>query len=194
VKSLRLIPNLTVLRPADANETAEAWRFALNSTQSPVALALTRQKLPVLDPAKAKGLAKGAYILEEASALPELILIATGSEVHLAVEARLRLEADGIPTRVVSMPSWELFSAQPQAYRDTVLPPRVRARVSIEAGVTQGWQRWTGFDGACLGIDHFGASAPADVLFEQFGLTVAKVVEAAQQIHSSLMQGSLLTR
>jgi transketolase len=192
VMSLRLIPNLTVLRPADANETAEAWRLAMTSTEGPVVLALTRQKLPVLDPAKTRGLVKGAYILEEASAPPELILMATGSEVHLAVEARIQLEADGIPTRVVSMPSWERFAVQPQTYRDAVLPPGLRARVSIEAGVTLGWERWTGFDGACIGIDHFGASAPAETLFERFGLTVAKVVEAAQRIHSNLPQGTIL--
>jgi len=182
VMSLRMIPNMTVLRPADANETAEAWRYATKKTDGPVGLALTRQKLPVLDAAKAKGLAQGAYILEEASAVPKLLLLATGSEVHLAVEARKRLEADGIPTRVVSMPSWELFTAQPQAYRDEVLPPAVKARVSIEAGVTFGWQRWVGSEGVCLGIDHFGASAPAEILFEQFGLTVDKVVEVAKQM------------
>jgi transketolase len=182
VMSLRLIPGMTMLRPADANETAEAWRLAMKKTDGPVGLALTRQKLPVLDAAKTKGLAKGAYVLEEASAAPKLLLLATGSEVHLAVEARKKLEAEGLPTRVVSMPSWELFAAQPQSYRDDVLPPAVQARVSIEAGVTLGWQRWTGCKGACLGIDHFGASAPAEILFEQFGLTVEKVVETAKQV------------
>jgi transketolase len=111
-----------------------------------------------------------------------MILLATGSEVHLAVEARKRLEAEGIPTRVVSMPSWELFAAQPQAYREEVLPAAVKARVSIEAGVTLGWQRWVGQEGACLGIDHFGASAPAETLFEKFGLTVEKLVETAKQV------------
>ncbi len=182
VMSLRLIPNMTVLRPADANETAEAWRFAMQKTDGPVGLALTRQKLPVLDAAKAKGLARGAYILEEASAAPKLLLLGTGSEVHLAVEARKRLEAEGIPTRVVSMPSWEIFAAQPQAYRDQVLPPAVKARVSIEAGVTLGWQRWVGSEGVCIGIDHFGASAPAEILFEKFGLTAERVVETAKRL------------
>lgn len=171
---------MTVLRPADANETAEAWRVAMGKTDGPVGLALTRQKLPVLDAAKAKGLAKGAYVLEDGGSTPRVILIGTGSEVHLAVEARKRLEAEGVPTRVVSMPSWELFAAQPKAYRDEVLPPSVGARVSIEAGVTTGWERWTGSAGTCLGLDHFGASAPAEVLFEKFGLTVEKVVAAAK--------------
>ena len=182
VMSLRMIPGMTVLRPADANETAEAWRLAMKKTDGPVGLALTRQKLPVLDAAKAKGLAKGAYVLEEASAAPKAILMASGSEVHLAVEARKALEAAGIPTRVVSMPSWELFAAQPQAYRDEVLPPAVQARVSVEAGVTFGWQRWLGPKGIALGIDHFGASAPAEVLFEKFGLTAARVAEAAKSL------------
>jgi transketolase len=182
VMSLRMIPGMTVLRPADANETAEAWRYTIKKTDGPVGLALTRQKLPVLDAAKAKGLAKGAYVLEEASAAPRLILMASGSEVHLAVEARKELEAQGVPTRVVSMPSWEVFAAQPQAYRDDVLPPAVEARVSIEAGVTQGWQRWTGTKGIALGLDHFGASAPAEVLFEKFGLTVDRVVASARAL------------
>ena len=182
VMSLRTIPNMTLVRPADANETAEAWRFAMQKTDGPVGLALTRQKLPVLDATKAKGLAKGAYILEEASSVPKLILLATGSEVHLAVAAWKRLEADGIPTRVVSMPSWEIFAAQPQAYRDEVILPTVRARVSIEAGVTLGWQRWVGLEGASIGIDHFGASAPAEIIFEKFGLTVEKVVETAKRL------------
>ena len=182
VMSLRMIPNMTVLRPADANETAEAWRYAMKKTDGPVGLALTRQKLPVLDAAKTKGLAQGAYILEEASAAPKLLLLATGSEVHLAVAARQRLEAEGIPTRVVSMPSWEIFATQPQAYRDEVLPPTVTARVSVEAGVTLGWQRWVGFEGISIGLDHFGASAPAEVLFEAFGFTVEKVTEAAKRL------------
>jgi len=180
IMSLRLIPGLTVLRPADANETAQAWGLALASQKSPVALALTRQKLPVLDAEKAKGTAKGAYILEEASATPRLLLLASGSEVHLAIAAKAQLEAAGIPTRVVSMPCWELFSQQSQAYRDEVLPPAVRARVSIEAGVTLGWERWVGSEGASIGLDHFGASAPAEILFEQFGFTVENVVKTAK--------------
>ncbi len=177
---MRMIPGMTMIRPADANETAEAWRIAMRKTDGPVGLALTRQKLPVLDAAKAKGAAKGAYVVEEASTAPRLILLATGSEVHLAVEARKKLEADGIPTRVVSMPSWELFAAQPASYQQEVLPPSIRARVSIEAGITSGWQRWVGSEGRTIGIDHFGASAPAEILFEKFGLNVENVVSAAK--------------
>ena len=179
--SLRMVPNMTMIRPADANETVEAWRLAMKHTTGPVGLALTRQKLPVLDPAKAKGAAFGAYILEEGSSAPKLILIATGSEVHLALAARTALEAEGIPTRVVSMPCWEIFQAQSAAYRAEVLPPAVKARVSIEAGVTFGWERWVGEAGASVGLDHFGASAPAETLFEQFGFTVANVVATAKR-------------
>ena len=178
--SLRMIPNMTVIRPADANETVEAWRLAMQHTTGPVGLALTRQKLPVLDPAKTRGAAKGAYILEEASQAPRLILMATGSEVHLALAARAALEGEGIPTRVVSMPCWEIFQAQPAEYREAVLPAAVKARVSIEAGVTFGWQRWVGDGGASIGLDHFGASAPAETLFEKFGFTVANVVATAK--------------
>ena len=179
--SLRMVPNMTMIRPADANETVEAWRLAMKHTTGPVGLALTRQKLPVLDPAKAKGAARGAYILEEGSSAPKLILIATGSEVHLALAARTALEAEGIPTRVVSMPCWEIFQAQPAPYRAEVLPPALKARVSIEAGVTFGWERWVGDAGASIGLDHFGASAPAETLFEQFGFTVANVVATARR-------------
>lgn len=176
VMTLRMIPGMTMIRPADANETVAAWKAAMTA-RGPVGLALTRQKLPVLDAAKAAQAFKGAYILEEASAAPKLILIGSGSEVHLAVEARKVLEAEGIPTRVVSMPSWELFEAQPKAYREEVLPPAIQARVSVEAGITTGWQRYAR---TCIGLDHFGASAPAEVLFEKFGLTVEKVVAAAK--------------
>jgi transketolase len=181
--SLRMVPNFTVIRPADANETVEAWRMAMCHKTGPVGLALTRQKLPVLDPEKAKGAARGAYVLEEAGAgIPKLILIGTGSEVHLALAARAALEAEGIPTRVVSMPCWEVFKAQPAGYREEVLPAAVKARVSIEAGVTFGWERWVGDGGASVGLDHFGASAPAETLFEQFGFTVANVVATAKGI------------
>jgi len=178
--SLRMIPNMTMIRPADANETVEAWRLAMKHATGPVGLVLTRQKLPVLDPAKARGAAQGAYVLEEASAAPRLILIGTGSEVHLALAARAVLEGEGIPTRVVSMPCWEIFQAQPAGYREAVLPAAVTARVSIEAGVTFGWERWVGAAGASIGLDHFGASAPAEILFEQFGFTVANVVATAK--------------
>jgi transketolase len=180
--SLRMVPNLTLIRPADANETVEAWRMAMRHKTGPVGLVLTRQKLPVLDPEKAQGAARGAYVLEEASSAPRLILIGTGSEVHLALAARAALEAEGIPTRVVSMPCWEVFKAQPAEYREEVLPAAVKARVSIEAGVTFGWERWVGDGGASVGLDHFGASAPAETLFEQFGFTVANVVATAKGI------------
>jgi transketolase len=182
IMSLRMIPNMTMIRPADANETVEAWRSAVNRTKGPVGLALTRQKLPVLDPEVAKGAALGAYVLCEASSAPKLLLLATGSEVHLAVAARTVLEAEGIPTRVVSMPCWELFNEQSASYRDQVLPPAVKARVSIEAGVTFGWEKWVGDGGASIGLDHFGASAPAEILFEQFGLNVDNVVKTAKRV------------
>ena len=178
--SLRMIPNMTMIRPADGNETVEAWRLAMKHTTGPVGLALTRQKLPCLDPAKTKGVAQGAYILEEASAPVRVLLLATGSEVHLALAARTVLEGEGIPTRVVSMPSWEIFQAQSAEYRQQVIPASVTARVSIEAGVTFGWQRWLGDGGAAIGLDHFGASGPAETLFEQFGFTVENVVKTAK--------------
>jgi transketolase len=180
--SLRMVPNMTVIRPADANETVQAWRMAMKHTTGPVGLVLTRQKLPVLDPAKAEGAVRGAYILEEASRAPQLILLASGSEVHLALAARAVLEGEGIATRVVSMPCWEVFQAQPEAYRQEVLPAAVKARVSIEAGVSFGWERYVGAAGASIGLDHFGASAPAETLFEQFGFTVANVVATARRV------------
>jgi transketolase len=180
--SLRLIPNMTMIRPADANETVEAWRLAMQRATGPVGLALTRQKLPALDPAKTKGAARGAYVLEEASGPAKLLIMATGSEVHLALAARAALEAEGVPTRVVSMPSWEIFQEQGEAYRREVLPPGLKARVSIEAGVTTGWQRWLGDGGVAIGLDHFGASAPAEILFEQFGFNVENVVKTAKSL------------
>ncbi len=184
--SLRAIPNLTVIRPADATETVVAWKIALEHREGPVALALSRQKLPIIDRdvyAAADGLARGAYVLADASfGHVDLILIATGSEVHLALEARAVLEQQGIGTRVVSMPSWELFEAQPQEYREAVLPPHITARLAIEAGVAQGWCRYVGSQGDVLGIERFGASAPYKVLFKEFGFTVEKVVEQARAI------------
>jgi transketolase len=180
--SLRMIPNMTVIRPADGNETVEAWRMAMKCVTGPVGLALTRQKLPVLDPAKTKGAARGAYVLEEATGAAKVLLLASGSEVHLAVEARKALEAEGIPTRVVSMPCWEVFKAQSADYREAVLPSAVKARVSVEAGVTFGWERWLGEGGAAIGLDHFGASAPAETLFERFGFTVENVVATAKRL------------
>ena len=177
--SLRAIPGLVVLRPAEATETAEAWRIALER-HGPTALALSRQRLPVFDRsalAPAEGVRRGAYVLlEAAGGPPEAILMATGSEVHVALAAQSQLQADGVRTRVVSMPSWELFDQQPQSYRDLVLPPGVRARVAVEAGVTLGWSRYVGDNGDVVGIDHFGASAPAEVLQKEFGFTPESVV------------------
>ncbi len=184
--ALRAIPNLTVIRPCDANETAEAWRMALKRKDGPVALALTRQNVPTLDReiyAPAESLSHGAYVLKEAGdSGPEAILIASGSEVTIALEAAEKLEEDGVKTRVVSMPSWELFEQQPADYRERVFPDGVKARVAIEAGISQGWHRYVGQAGEVVGIDHFGASAPFNVLYEQFGLTPDCVVETAKRI------------
>ena len=181
--SLRAMPNLTVIRPADANETAVAWRVALEHRGGPVALALTRQKLPVLDRtilASADLLRRGAYVLTDASnGQPDIILIATGSEVQLALEARQRLAARGIGARVLSMPSWELFEQQPDSYRDEVLPPSVTARLAIEAASPHGWHRYVGPMGAVIGMTRYGASAPYQVLMEQFGFTADNVTSRA---------------
>ncbi len=182
--TLRAIPNLVDLRPGDPAETAVAWKVAMERADGPAFLSLTRQGIPCLErtrPDGAEGLRRGGYILQEASGgTPELILLASGSELHAAVEARTVLEGDGTPTRVVSMPSWRLFMDQDQAYLDTVLPPQVTARVSIEAGITLGWDRWLGLRGVAVGLDRFGASAPWATLFENFGLTSDRVVEAGR--------------
>jgi transketolase len=182
--SLRAVPGLDMVRPADANETAVVWRTVLEHTDRPAGIALSRQALPVLDPAKVVDADKGGYILEDASAgLPKVILIATGSEVSLALTARERLETEGFPTRVVSMPCQEWFFAQDRSYQQHVLPPAVKARVSVEAAVPMGWRDLVGEAGEIIGIDHFGASAAASVVFEQFGFTPDRVVAAA---HASL--------
>ena len=154
--SLREIPGLVVSRPADATETVEAWRAAVIRQDGPTAIAFTRQNLPVLDRSKlssASGVLNGGYTLWESNDSPEVVLIATGSEVHIALEAGQALENDGISSRVVSMPSWEIFDDQPQEYRDQVLPPSLRARVSVEAGTTKGWERYVGLDGASVAMD-----------------------------------------
>lgn len=181
--ALRAIPNLTVIRPCDANETVEAWKIAVGSTDGPVALALTRQGLPVLDRntfAPATNLSKGGYTLMDAQdGRADVILIGTGSEVHLAIDAAKQLEEKGLGVRVVSMPSWELFEKQPEAYRLEVLPPEIKARVAVEAGVPQGWHRYVGTEGEVVGLNHFGASAPAKILYEKFGITADRVVERA---------------
>ena len=184
--SLRSIPGLTVLRPADANETAAAWRVALERREGPTALSLTRQKLPILEETvegAAEGVARGGYVLAEAEGgEPQIILIATGSEVQLAIGARARLAEEGIRARVVSLPSWELFAEQDSAYRDRVLPSELTARVTIEAGVSLGWERFAGAAGTIIGIDRFGASAPAGELAEPYGMTVDNVIEKARAL------------
>jgi len=181
IMSLRLIPGLTVIRPADATETIAAWIAAIKKSNGPTALILSRQKLPVLEAKKTANAHRGGYILEEASQMataPRVILVATGSEVHIALKAHGALEAQGIPTRVVSLPSWEIFEEQDVAYRQTVFPPNIPV-VSIEAGITLGWQRYAN---ASIGIDQFGSSAPADVLFEKFGITADHLVNAADRL------------
>jgi transketolase len=186
--NLRAVPNLTVIRPADANETAVAWRVAIEHRDAPVTLVFTRQAVPTLDRTRmgaADGLRRGAYVLDDGGAEPAVILIASGSEVHLIVDAAERLRETGLAVRCVSMPSWELFDAQPAEYRDSVLPPTVRARLAVEAGATQGWSKYVGDSGDILGIDHFGASAPGDVNMQKFGFTVEEVCRRAQAVLSS---------
>lgn len=189
--AMRAIPNLAVIRPCDAHEVREAWRAALKRADAPTAFALSRQKVALIDRKKfadARGLHKGAYILAEAATksgkptAPKIILIATGSEVGLALEARDQLNAHGTPTRVVSMPCWEFFDAQTQKYRDEVLPPRVTARLAIEAGVAQGWHKYVGDRGSTLTVDKFGASAPAEDVFRDYGLTVENVIKIAKTL------------
>jgi transketolase len=176
-----------VIRPADANETALAWKVALERAEGPVALLLTRQDLPVLDPsevADASGLERGAYVLWESAngRTPDLVLLATGSEVWISLDAAKALAAEGLAVRVVSMPCWELFAAQPAAYRDEVLPPDVDTRLSVEAGVAQGWERWVGSAGDSLSIEHFGASAPGATVLAEFGYTPDNIVMRARAL------------
>ena len=195
--ALRAIPNLWFVRPGDANEAAAAWALAIERRDGPVALALTRQKLPVLagtaERARA-GLVRGGYVLREASGgSPQLITIGTGSELQLAVAAADALEGEGIPTRVVSLPCWERFEAQDQAYRDSVLPPDVRKRMSVEIGVSLGWERWVGDEGAIVGLDHYGASAPAGTIFEKFGFTAERVTDVARRVVREGLHGRIPT-
>ncbi len=184
--ALRAIPNLITLRPADANEVREAWRIAIENRQRPTALVLTRQNLPTLDRtvyAPAEGVRRGAYVLADlGQGRPQLLLMASGSEVSLIVEAGKRLAERGLAVRLVSFPSWELFAEQEAAYQEAVLPPDLRRRVAVEAGVTQGWQRWVGPEGRIVGLDRFGASAPAAVIFEQLGFSVAHVEAVALEL------------
>ena len=182
---LRTVPGLVTIRPADATETVEAWKVALERRQGPTALVLSRQKLPVLDRtalAPASGTERGGYILWQAAGEPAVIIIGTGSEVHIALEAARLLEDRGVRARLVSMPSWELFEAQPPAYRNQVLPPDLRRRVSIEAGVTLGWERYVGSEGITIGVSRFGASAPGKTVYEKFGLTAQHVVDAVLKL------------
>ena len=180
--SLRAMPNLHVVRPADANEAAEAWRWAIERKEGPVALVLTRQGLPVLN-ADVSGLARGAYVLDDPkSGSLQAILLASGSEVSLAMEARKLLDGEGIRCRIVSMPCWELFEEQSEDYRESVLPPSVTARVAVEAGATLGWHRWVGDKGAIVGLDRFGASAPASVNWEKLGFTPERLVEEVKKL------------
>ncbi|MGC9335873.1 MAG: transketolase-like TK C-terminal-containing protein, partial [Anaerolineae bacterium] len=182
----RAIPNLVTLRPADANEVREAWKIAIENRQRPTALVLTRQNLPTLDRsayAPADGVRRGAYVLADlGEGAPQVILMASGSEVGLIVGAGQRLAEQGVAVRLVSFPSWELFVEQDAAYQDAVLPPGVTARVAVEAGVSQGWHRWVGTRGRVLGIDRYGASAPAATVFEKLGFTVENVVKTAKEL------------
>jgi transketolase len=184
--ALRAMPNLTVIRPGDATETAQAWRVAVAHPSGPVALVLTRQNVPVLDRTKlapAEGSLRGAYVLWESSdATPEVILIGTGSELSVALEAGQKLGAEGRAVRVVSMPSWELFDRQPAEYRESVLPAAVKARVAVEAGVKLGWEHYVGLEGGVVGLTGFGASAPGPVCMEKFGITAEHAVEVAKSL------------
>jgi transketolase len=184
---MRLIPNLTVIRPADPDETIEAWRIAASSRSRPTALALTRQVVPPLstvggDNVAAGNVSKGAYILRDRTGDPEILLIGTGSEVQLALSAAMILEQEAWKVRVVSMPSWELFADQSKEYQESVIPPLVRARVSVEAGTPLGWERHIGLDGEIIGLDRFGASAPGSTLMKNLGFTAENVAEASRRV------------
>jgi transketolase len=189
VASLRAIPHLIVIRPGDANESAVAWKVAIESHKKPIALILTRQNVPTLDRslyASAEGLRKGAYVLADPQGeKPKIILIATGSEVQLIVAAQKKLAEQKIFARIVSMPSWELFEMQSQEYKHSVFPPEIKARISVEAGVEQGWERYVGDRGVSIGIDHFGASAPGDIVMKEYGFTVENVVKKAVDLMSA---------
>jgi transketolase len=191
---LRAVPSLVTVRPADATETAEAWRIAMERADGPTALILSRQSLPVLDRAvlaPASGVRRGGYVLWEGGGPPEAILIGTGSEVHIALDAGRLLKARGINARVLSMPSWELFEAQPSDYRDSVLPPDITVRVSVEAASPLGWERYVGLRGKAIGIPRFGASAPGAVIYQKLGLTAERVAEAAMQLLRRTREGEV---
>jgi transketolase len=182
--ALRAIPHLFLIRPADSAEVSEAWRIAILRRTGPTALALTRQKVPVIDRkkyGKAEGARRGGYVLADADQ-PRLILIGTGSEVGLVLEAHEKLQAENIPTRVVSLPCWELFEQQSQEYRDEVLPPAITARLAVEAGVQQGWERYVGSNGDVICLDRFGASAPGEVVLRELGFNVDNVLKRARAL------------
>jgi transketolase len=190
---LRCIPGLTVIRPSDATETKEAWRYAIKTTDRPVALILSRQNLPVIDRKKfgsAEGLSKGAYIVADTDGTPDVIIIATGSEVHISLKAKDMLLEKGIRARVVSMPSMELFNENPQDYRDKVVPPAVKNRVIVEAGISMGWEKFAGERGVIIGIDTFGASAPGGTVMKKFGFTAENIVEKAMGLIGKLIVSS----
>jgi transketolase len=185
IMNLRQVPNMTLLRPADANETLEAWRIAVTNTTGPTTLVFSRQNLPVLDRsvcAPASGTRQGGYILWESSPEPELILIATGSEVAMTLDAAKKLAEEGIRVRVVSLPSWDIFDRQPDGYREQVLPPKITARLAVEAGIKLGWEHYVGLSGKIIGMDTFGASAPGPVLYEKFGFTSANIAAEAKKL------------
>lgn len=185
--ALRAIPNLTVIRPADANETVEAWKYAINHKGGPVALILTRQKLDVIDQTKyatAAGLQRGAYVIKNSKGKPDLLIIATGSEVSLSIKAAEKLEAEGKSVRVISFPSWEIFEKQDDEYKNSVFPKDVKARLSVEMAVAMGWQKYVGDSGKSMSIETFGASAPDTVLFEKYGYTVDTIFETAKEVIS----------
>ena len=186
--SLRAMPNVHVIRPADANETSEAWRFAIENKGGPTILVLTRQNLPILEGTREKakeGLRRGAYVLSDAEGgKPRAQIIATGSEVALALEAQKELAQEGIPVRVISMPSWELFEKQDQAYKDSVILPDVKARLAIEMGSSLGWERYVGDEGDIMAIDRFGASAPMNVIVKEYGFTKENVVAKVKALLS----------
>jgi transketolase len=182
---MRAIPGLIVMRPGDANEVAEAWRVTMELRHETVAMILSRQAMPTLDRSKlapASGVAKGAYVLSDSSdGEPEVILIGSGTEVSLCVEASEQLSSEGVKVRVVSMPSWELFEQQSPEYRAEVLPPHIKARVSVELASTFGWERYVGMEGCCIGMESFGASAPLSELQKKFGFTKDRLAESAKE-------------
>lgn len=186
--ALRSIPGVVFIRPADANETAQAWKFAIAHEEGPVALALTRQNLTILDRTKyasEEGLQKGAYIIKDVEGTPDLIIMASGSEVEISIKAAEELATTGVKVRVVSFPSWEIFEIQSDEYKNSVFPKEVRARLSVEAGLKFGWEKYVGLDGSSISIEHFGASAPAAKLFEEFGFTVENIVAEGKKLASS---------